>query len=357
MASLDTVPLTGPGAQAFNYTVGVPAGGVQAFQYVCRSGASSEASFVYQIQTSTSYCWDAKAQRLLDYLGKPFQKALTSVLGSLMRTFGRELSACTETVTLTGTSDARGIGNFSVEVRFEPISAVNAVQRVDANGTVLETYTVTSYDGRTISLSGVQTPRQGDLLLATYSYTQEGLEVRVTQALSELNILTATGDFLDRWGGLFNVPRIRTGKYGTEQYGGGKYGTAGTEADGSYGRRIVNTVIASRNSKTAILAAVQRITGGSPYIVEWVNGSGHRGFVFRPTGTAAWSGGTTETATQYHLIWGRTARFIKEGVNNGGAFVFEVWVPSGSGLTVSQLLSVVNALKPAGSKAYIRYYS
>jgi hypothetical protein len=357
MASLDTVPLTGPSVQSFAYTVGVPGGVVQTFTYVCPSGPPSDQAFSYNIPANTSYCWDSKAQRLLEYLGAPFLKTVTGLLGFFMRTVARELSTCTEVVTMTGTSDARGTGAFSIEVRFHPIEAVNTVTRVDVNGSVLETYTVTGYDGRLVSLTGVTPPRQGDRLAVTYSYRHQGLEFDVNQALKELNILTASSIYLDQWGSLFNVARGRSGKYGSLQYGvGNKYGTAGSESDGNYSRRLIATVTANRNTKTAIIAAVQKLTGGSPYIVEWAGNTSHRAFIFRPSGDPAWAGQNTEVGQAKHLIWGKTARFINTSVSNGGAYVFEVWVPSGTGLTTSQILTVVNSLKVAGSKAYIRFF-
>lgn len=358
MASLDTVPLTGADTTAFTYTLGVFGAGVQSFDYIMPAGPSSEGTFAYFLDTfvATTFCWDGMGTRLLNYLGRPFIQTLTSLLGWFMRTLARELTICTETVSFTDSTDARGTGNFTLEVRFQPISAVTVVKRVDENGATLETYTVTGYDGRLISVTGSTSPKAGDRFHVSYSYTHEGLEFNVTQALAELNILTATGDFLDRWGVLLNVGRIRTGKYGTMLYGSTTYGTAGTESDGNFSRRIIATVTGSRNTPTAILAAVQKLTGGSPYIVEWAGSGGHRGFIFRPTGTPVWMGEETAEGTRHHLIWGKTARFINHSVSNGGAYVFEVWVPSGSGLTASQLLTVVNALKPAGSKAYIRYF-
>lgn len=297
-------------------------------------------------------CWQSLTQRLLDYLGAPFRKATSGLLWSLLGTFARELTTCISTVRVLA-GEARGGGTFTLPATFEPISVVAGVRRTDSNGTLLETYSVVSWEGRNITVSGVTAPQAGDYLEVDYSYLHNGLLGRVNTALMELNILTSSGTFLDSWGSWFDVNRVRTGKYGEAPYGVGQlYGTGGVETDSTYSNRIIDRVTQGRNTPTAIVAAVQRLTGGSPYIVTWIDSTGDNAFIFRPSGELAWAG---EADTRRHLIWGRTARFVSRSAANGGAFVFEVWVPSGSGFSTSTLLTIVNQLKPAGSKAYIRY--
>lgn len=299
-------------------------------------------------------CWETLTQKLLGYLGAPFRKASEGLLWSLFSTVARELSTCTSQVVLHS-GEARGGGTFTLPTTFEPITGVAGVRRVSALGALLESYTVVSWSGRNITVSGTTAPKAGDYLQVDYSYTHNGLLGRVEQALFELNILTATGTFLDAWGSWFGMTRLKTGKYGEAPYGPGqKYGTGGVEADSTFSRRIIDRVTLGRNTSVAILNAVRRLTGGTPYLVNWNDSSGNSAFIFRPSTATAWMG---ETDTRKHLIWGRTARFVKSSATNGGAFVFEVWVPSGSGYSTATLLALVNSYKPAGSKAIIRYYS
>lgn len=299
-------------------------------------------------------CWESLTQKLLGYLGAPFRKAAEGLLWSLFSTVARELSTCTSTVVL-GSGEARGGGTFTLPTTFEPITGVAGVRRVSALGALLESYTVVSWSGREVTVAGVTPPKAGDYLQVDYSYTHNGLLGRVEQALFELNILTATGTFLDAWGSWFGMTRLKTGKYGEAPYGPGqKYGSGGVEADSTFSRRIIDRVTLGRNTSVAILNAVRRLTGGSPYLVNWNDSSGNNAFIFRPTTTPAWLG---EADTRKHLIWGRTSRFVRGSATNGGAFVFEVWVPSGSGYSTATLLALVNSYKPASSKAIIRYYS
>jgi hypothetical protein len=299
-------------------------------------------------------CWEPLTQKLLGYLGKPFKQGTSGLLWALMSTYARELTTCVSTVTLTS-GEARGGGTFTFPVTFEPVSSVAGVRRVSSVGVLLETYTVVSFDGRNVTVSGTQAPKAGDFLQVDYSYSHDGLLGRINSAFFELNVLTSTGSFLDAWGSWFGVTRLKTGKYGQAQYGvGQKYGTGGVEGDTSYSGRIIDRVTQGRNTSVAILAAIRRLTGGTPYLTSWMDSGAHNGFIFRPSGALAWAG---ETDTRKHLIWGKTARFLNESATNGGAYVFEVWVPSGSGYSTAALLSVVNSYKPAGSKAYIRYYS
>lgn len=304
--------------------------------------------------TNPQACWEPLTQKLLGSLGKPFLKTTSGLLWSLMSTYAREMTRCVSTVVVKS-GEARGGGTFTVPTTFDPIQTVAGVRRVDGNGNTLESYTVISWDGRSVTVAGTKPPKAGDYLQVDYSYQHDGLLGRVRSALLELNILTSTGSFLDAWGSWFGMTRVKTGKYGQAPYGfGQKYGTGGVEPDNTFANRIIDRVTQGRNTPAAIAAAVKRLTGGTPYVVSWLDGGGNRSFIFRPSGTLPWAG---ESDTRKHLIWGRTARFVNGSTNNGGAFVFEVWVPSGSGYSTATLLSVVNQYKPAGSKAYIRYYS
>jgi hypothetical protein len=340
MASLDTVPLG--------------SGTVQAISYSTEQGHASTQGLNYFV----NLCWEKYTQRLLGSLCPTVFKAVndpTSLLHQVMSMVARELSGCTELVTYTG-SDARGDGAFNIHTRFGPIQGVTSVQRVDAAGTVLETYTALSTDGdKTIAVSGTTPAKAGDFLSVTYTYLHKGLEYAVQEALAQLNILTSSGAFLDKWGQWFNTPRNLTGTYGSELYGGGLYGTPGTEDDTHFSRRIIDRVLQTRDTKAAILGAIQTVTGGSPYIVEWFNPKVPTGFIFNVTGSPAWSGGETEAARAKHLIWGKTARFRGKSSAGGGAYVFEVWVPQGTGYSTAQLLAIVRQYRAAGTRAFIRY--
>jgi hypothetical protein len=357
MASLDTISYPVGGLQSFSYSQAAPLGGLRLFRYGLAWGTLQQQAFTYDLVAGPP-CWESRAQRLLDYLCPQVFKAVGdtgSLLHQVMSMVARELSGCTEVVTYAG-EDARGDGNFHVHTRFGEIQTVASVARVDANGNVLENYTVVSTDGeKTITVSGVVAPRAGDHLAITYTYLHKGLEVSVRDALLQLNILTSNGDFLDEWGRWFGVPRQNTGTYGSDTYGGGIYGTTGTEDDAPYSRRIIDRVLQSRNTKVAIINAVKTVTGGSPYIVEWIDPATPVGFIFNVTGQPTWSGGETAVALSKHLIMGRTARFRNGATPGGGAYVFEVWVPQGSGYSAPRLLEIVNAYRAAGTKAYIRF--
>lgn len=334
-------------------------GTLQTFSYAVPFGALTRQPFSYDLLApDTDPCWEGYTRRLLDYLAPRVfvaQDDKTSLLHQTFSMVARELSACTESVTLTRTDDARGDGNFHVHLRFEPLLSVPLVERVDGSGAVLETYTVTGTDGRTVTVSGVTSPKAGDHLLVTYTYTHKGLEFAVREALLELNILTSTGEFLDEWGRWFGVGRLITGTYGSDTYGGGLYGVSGTEDDAHFSRRIIDRVLQTRNTKAAIIAAVKTVTGGSPYIVEWFDAANPVAWIFKVTGDPAWSGGESAAALSKHLIWGRTARFRSSTAMGGGAYVFDVWVPQGSGYSAAQLLEIVKQYKAAGTKAFIRF--
>jgi hypothetical protein len=111
----------------------------------------------------------------------------------------------------------------------------------------------------------------------------------------------------------------------------------------------------SRNTKAAIIGAVRTVTGGNPYIVEWFDPENPSGFIFKVTADPNWTGGESAAAMSKHLIFGRTARFRNGSVPGGGAYVFEVWVPQGSGYSEGQLLEIVRQYKAAGTKAFIRF--
>jgi hypothetical protein len=151
------------------------------------------------------------------------------------------------------------------------------------------------------------------------------------------------------------VPRQLTGTYGSDTYGHGLYGVAGTEDDAHFSRRIIDRVLQSRNTKVAIVAAVKTVTGGTPYIVEWIDPNTPVGFIFNVTGNPTWAGGESAADLSKHLIMGRTARFRNGTTPGGGAYVFEVWVPQGSGYSVPRLMEIVNAYKAAGTRAFIRF--
>lgn len=357
MPSLDTVPLTISPSQWASYVLNQGSGFTQAISYVIPYGPSSDQSVSYTVMLGTP-CWESYTQKLLGYLAPevfPAKDDAASLLHQVFSMVARELTSCTETVTVTNSSDARGDGAFHVHVRFEPVLTVPLIERVDANGNVLETYTVTAISGRTITISGITPPKAGDNLVVSYTYTHKGLEGAVQDALLQLNILTSTGDFLDTWGQWFGVPRNLTGTYGSASYGSGLYGVPGAEDDAHYSRRIIDRVLQSRDTKVAIIAAVQTVTGGSPYIVEWINPNNPVGFIFAVNPANFWNGTESAAALSEHLIMGRTARFRNGAVPGGGAYVFEVWVPQGSGYSASALLNIVNQYKCAGSRAFIRF--
>lgn len=333
MASLDTVLLTGPGLTSFHYGVGVPGPGLTSFHYGAARGPAATSAFHYDVARASGYCWDALAQRLGRYLAPPFDPAPSTRLGLWLRAVARELSGCTETVSLLAAADGRGTGTFTVTVRFEPITGVTAAQRLGAAGQVLESYTVLGYGDRTITLAGVQAPAAGDRLRVTYQYEQAGVEVRVTEALAQLNLGTAEGEFLDRWGSWFAVPRL-----------------GDSELDGPYARRIMSTITASRNTKRAILTAVRALVGPTAYMVEGfeVNLSD---WVYKPAGDLPWLGGSPDS----HLVWGKTSRFLQSGAS-GGPGTFQVWVPSGSGYTTGQIQAVVDAHKASGTRGTIHLF-
>jgi hypothetical protein len=332
---------------------------LQEFNYTVPLGPNNTQTFSYDLTAPiTTKCWEPYTQRLLNYLAPQVFRAKdneSSLLHQVFSAVARELSACTEVVALALTPDARGDGNFHVHVRFNPVLTVPLVERVDGSGAVLTTYTVTAIDDRTISVSGSPSPKVGDHLLVTYTYLHKGLEFSVREALLELNILTSTGEFLDEWGRWFGVSRLITGSYGSDTYGGGIYGTAGSEDDAHFSRRIIDRVLQSRNTKASIIGAVRTVTGGNPYIVEWFDPENPSGFIFKVTADPNWTGGESAAAMSKHLIFGRTARFRNGSVPGGGAYVFEVWVPQGSGYSEGQLLEIVRQYKSAGTKAFIRF--
>lgn len=343
-------------------------------------------------------CWDVVTKRLLSYLADPFNQDPQSRLGRLMASFARELSGCTESVTLTNSRDIRGDGSYTITTRFDPITGVSLVRRLNKKGGGLQTYQVDSFDGRRITLKkGIKygnvkygqsaysgSPlKQGDIIEVTYTYLHKGLEFRIREALQELNILTSTGDFLDRWGRLFGVSRLTTGKYGSVKYGSIKYGGSGLEGDTQYARRIINSILQVRNTKTAILSAVKPLIGrspyqtgvygkvkygksnkygstsGQPYIIEWLEPGVDRGWVFKPTTKSPWRGENNEQATKHHLIWGINARFLNSLVTGGGGCVVEVWVPppsAGASYSLLQVLQVANSKKAAGIRIYVRQF-
>jgi hypothetical protein len=318
----------------------------------------------------TSSCWDGITQRLLGYLAPLFTRDSGSLLGRFLASLARELSNCAESVSLVKSRDVRGDGTFTIQTLFEPIESVASVNRVAEDGTVLEGYTVESFDGRKITLAkqarygsfkygarryGFGTPpRRGDILEAGYSYTHTGLEYRIRRALLELNVLTATGEFLDAWGRWFNVPRLSVGRYGSFKYGAGKYGGHSFESDSQYSRRIIARVQQSRNTKPDILAAVKTITG-SAYMVEWFERGADRGWVFRPSDLAPWMGEDTEGATRFHAIFGLTTRFLNLNTDGGGRCTAEIWVPQSNAYTVAQVLQMANAYKAAAIRLFVRY--
>lgn len=339
MANLDTVKLD--------------TGCLQALTYAVPFGPLTQQSLSWDLPAPTvDACWEPLTQRLLGYLARPFKKEKGSLLHTWLSTTARELSGCQEAVVLAASEDARGSGAFEIVTRFEPISAVAAVARVDGGGATLETYAVTGFDGRRISLTGSKAPGQGDRLRVSYTYLHKGLELRVREALLELNILTATGDWLDEWGRWFNTPRLATGKYGTVKYGGGKYGTSGRESDTQYSRRIIDKIKQRRNTVPAIIEAVKRVTGGEPYIVEWFGAGASRGWVYKVTEEPYWTGAADP---QKHLIWGQTSRFLTAAVAGGGPCTIEVWMPQGTGHTAEHILQIVNQYKAAGIQVFIRY--
>lgn len=356
MPSLDTIPLTISPDQTANYEFPVGSGLNQSVSYFEPYGPGSDQLVSYNLTGIP--CWEPYTQALLGYLAPEVFRAQAdsnSLLHQVMAMVAREISGCTESVTFTG-SDARGLGTFAVRVRFGPIVSVTSVQRVDGSGNILETYTVTGTDGdKQINLSGVTPPKAGDNLLVTYTYLHKGLEFATLEALQQLNILTSTGDFLDAWGQWFGIPRQITGTYGSDTYGDGRYGTPGTEDDAHYSRRIIDRVLQTRNTKASIIAAVQTATGGNVYIVEWFDPSNPTGFILAVNPASFWAGGESPSAISEHLIFGRTARFRNGAVPGGGSFVFDVYVPKGSGYSVPRLLEIVNAYRSAGTRAFIRF--
>ncbi len=139
------------------------------------------------------------------------------------------------------------------------------------------------------------------------------------------------GAFLDRWGSWFAVPRLNDG-----------------EADGPYARRIMTVLTASRNSKTAILAAVQSLVGPSAYMLEWFDVL--NSWIYKWTPDPHWTGGDPAG----HLIWGLTSRFQTNDLTMVPG-QFEVWVPAGSGYTTAQIQAVVDRHKAAGTQGLLRY--
>lgn len=359
MASLDTLPLTGSSVQRFSYQLAYPTGHAATFSYRLLIGRSYPQQFEYDLEVFTGDpCWESYTQKLLGYLEPRVFRAQidsTSLLHQVFSMVARELTICTETVALMETDDARGDGNWHVHVRFEPVLEVPLVQRVDDDGNILEEYAVEDVDGRTLTVSGAVAPKAGDNLVVTYSYLHKGLEYGVREALQQLNILTSTDDFLDEWGRWFGVPRQATGNYGDVIYGSGTYGVPGAEDDAHYSRRIIDRVLQSRNTKPAIVGAVQTVTGGSPYIVEWLDPVNPTGWIYNVAGEDPWDGTESAAALSKHLIMGRTSRFRNASASGGGAYVFEVWVPPNSGYSAARLLEIVNQYKAAGTRAFIRF--
>lgn len=286
-------------------------------------------------------CWDALTDRLLAYLGKPFNTASGDNLWQTFSAIARELTGCSRSERLEG-GDARAAatslsaGTSVVVPRFSPIERVTGVFRMDATGTVvIDSYPVLSWDDTTITVGGSIPARSGDLLVVDYSYTHKALEKRVLEALADLNIRTATGGFLDSWATFFGMTRL-----------------FGLETDSQFGARIIDRVLASRNTRPAILAAVTRLTGGSPFIVEWWEPEPGGPWVFKPLASPIWTGGDTTN----HLIWGRTARFFTPSGASNPPCTFEVWVPAGSPYSDAQILAVVNSYKAAGTTAIIKEF-
>lgn len=283
-------------------------------------------------------CWPDRARRLRDYFAPPFDSDAGGALGTLLSAVARELTGCSRPETVTG-DPVRSGRPFQVTTRFGPLTAATGVFAVDAGGQVTASYPILGFDDRTIFLSGAATPLAGDRLVADYSYQQEGIERRVQAALAQLNLGTAGGEFLEAWGAFFGVMRLPAG--------------TGLETDGQMAARILDRVQQSRNTETAIIAAVRRLTGGHPYLLSWFDAGHGNGFVFNFTPASPWMGGGADG----HLIWGKNARFLNGNAVIGGQCVFEVWIPAGSPYSDAQILNVVNMYKAAGTKAIIRHQS
>ncbi len=282
-------------------------------------------------------CWHGRTRRLLAYFGAPFWTDEAGGLGTLMAAVARELTGCSRVERLQG-APVRAAGNFRVVTQFGPLTDVSGVFAVDeaAPPNVIGSYPVLSFADRTIVVDGAGPPLTGQRLVADYSYLQEGLERRAQRALAELNVQTAEGTWLEALAAFFGVPRF-----------------AAAETDAQLAARVIDRVSQTRNTETAIIAAVRRLTGGSPYLLSWFNAGHGNGFVFTYTPGSPWMGGVPDN----HLVWGQNARFINGNTAIGGNCVFEVWIPGGSPYTDAQVLAVVNSYKAAGTQAIIRHYS
>jgi hypothetical protein len=343
MANLDTAPLTTSTVQAGHYSLAFGPSSTQEAEYDLTGAEGAE-------------CWFPLGQRLLQYFAKPFNtRTPLNLLERLMATVARELSGCSEIVALTDSPDARGDGAFHVFTRFAPITQVLAVKRVDEDGNVLEVYNVTEFNENKITVTGAKAPGHGDRLLVTYSYLFGGLEYHVRQALLELNVLTASGTFLDAWGRWFGVARQILGGYGSLLYGDAVYGADGRESDTRYSRRIIDRVTMARNAPNAIRDAVERVTGGPVYVIDWLDPTYASGWIYKVAADADWAGGSAPGDIAHHLIWGRTSRFINANSSGGGACVFEVIIPLDSPVPLASVLQVANAYKAAGTRCFVRY--
>ncbi|MCQ9154065.1 hypothetical protein [Acidomonas methanolica] len=113
------------------------------------------------------------------------------------------------------------------------------------------------------------------------------------------------------------------------------------ESDAAYRARIAASLVATRNTRAAVSAAVQGVTGMAPRVIEAMNAADCH--AFGAANAAAAGGG-----------YGYGAAGLRYGSLTGGQVFIEAGVASGAEASVQMVAAAVARVKAAGVTAWIR---
>lgn len=111
-----------------------------------------------------------------------------------------------------------------------------------------------------------------------------------------------------------------------------------SETDAAYRARIIAELVAEKNTRAAIIAAVEAVTGTTPAVIEQTNATDCKGFGSSATPSAGGGYGYGSGLHYGHL--------------SGGQFF--ITVPRGSVTDDSIILNAINSTKAAGVVAWVR---
>ncbi|AOX20590.1 hypothetical protein A0U90_10115 [Kozakia baliensis] len=147
----------------------------------------------------------------------------------------------------------------------------------------------------------------------------------LAQVQKQMRLATMSGAFLDM--------------AAEDYFGAGGLSRQALESDDTYRKRIVSSILAPKNTRSAVVSAVRNITSIEPNIIEPMNAADCH--AFGAVRMAACGGG---------YGWGSDN--LRYGSSKGGHFFLET--PRGKAPSALAICNAVNQVKAAGVTAWVK---